>query len=128
MRHLWDALSGAIGLLWVRRGLQYWARVFELEVQRLKALLRGAVASGPSFAQECQRAYDEVMLPFHGWVARRGAAVAQQSAPEWDELRTRCVPCCTLRRACRPFRLWSCHDCSGALSSAGRAYPCLTRR
>lgn len=54
--------SGAMGLLWVRRGLDYWCLVFELELKRLQAALKakGATDAGATFKQQCQRAYDKV--------------------------------------------------------------------
>ncbi|KAL1496356.1 hypothetical protein AB1Y20_016312 [Prymnesium parvum] len=79
--------SGAMGLLWVRRGLVYWLKVFELEVARLKAALKGKKPAPQPFREQCKIAYEQVLKPFHGWVSRRGFGVALRGMPEWSDLR-----------------------------------------
>lgn len=81
--------SAAIGLLWVRRGLLFWARVFELEAERLG---RGPEARGSEagvLKAQSDAAYDEVLSPVHGWVSRRGYKLAMSRCPEWSDARQR---------------------------------------
>lgn len=55
--------SAAMGLLWVRRGLAYWVRVFELEAERIKTTLKGRRGSSLSFKEQCKQAYQQASLP-----------------------------------------------------------------
>lgn len=70
--------SAAMGLLWLRRGLEFWIKVFELQIAALKKKDQGA-----TLAAQCDEAYRRVVKPFHGWASRRGAAVAFGLTPEW---------------------------------------------
>lgn len=85
--------SAAMGLLWVRRGLAFWARMFGLEAARIAKT--GELDGGPgTFRDQVQMAYKEVIDPFHGWVSRKAFKLAMSRAPEWDELRRRSgLPC-----------------------------------
>ena len=85
--------SAAMGLLWVRRGLAFWARLFALEAARIDKT--GELDGGPgTFRQQVQVAYKEVIDPFHGWVSRKAFMLSMRRAPEWNELRRRSgLPC-----------------------------------
>ena len=85
--------SATMGLLWVRRGLAFWAKLFALEVARISKT--GEIDGGPgTFRQQVQVAYKEVIDPFHGWVSRKAFMLSMRRAPEWNELRRRAgLPC-----------------------------------
>lgn len=62
--------SGAMGLLWVRRGLAFWAKLFSLEVERLKST--GEIDGEPgTFKKQSDTAYHAVVAPFHGVCTQR---------------------------------------------------------
>ena len=74
--------SAAMGLLWVRRGLGFWAELFELPDAELGRSLKAAVL----------KAYEPTVAPFHGWVARRGFLYCAGSAPDWVALSPSLAP------------------------------------
>jgi len=78
--------SGAIGLLWVRRGLLFWAHVFE---QQAKVMMRPMRGGGSSLKEQSLRAYEAVVKQFHGWVSARAFKVALGMTPSWDLVRER---------------------------------------
>ena len=80
--------SAAMGLLWLRRGLAFWARLFELEVERLAA---NAFESGPpgTLLLQTEQAYAAEVDAFHGWVSRKAFALSMRAAPEWDAMSER---------------------------------------
>ena len=98
--------SAAMGLLWVRRGLEHWAALFGLEAQRLKA--SGTVEGGRgAFAKQGQSAYDATVGPFHGWVARNAFKLTLQAAPEWEVVRKRSgLPAASYKDLRRELREW----------------------
>ena len=56
--------SAAMGLLWIRRGLQYWADVFEQQAEQLKK----CPSKTCSLTEQCAIAYKRTVGPFHGWI------------------------------------------------------------
>ena len=85
--------SGAIGLLWVRRALAFWADVFEQQAEQLTRYLAdvkkraaGRRANARTIHEQQLAAYGRTVGPFHGWVSRRGFLLTARALPEWDEL------------------------------------------
>lgn len=72
--------SAAMGMLWLRRGLEFWIEVFDQQIQALKKKKTVALAS------QCEVAYRRTVADFHGWASRRGSKVALSLAPEWTEV------------------------------------------
>jgi len=81
--------SAAMGLLWLRRGLEYWADVFEQEAAALKAASKrqNKPTPAPSLVAQCEAAYNRLLVPFHGWVSRRAFALALGLTPDWRDVR-----------------------------------------
>ena len=72
--------SAAMGLLWIRRGLQYWADVFEQQAEQLKK----CPSKTCSLTEQCAIAYKRTVGPFHGWIRcamRAGHAPTPCHAP-----------------------------------------------
>jgi hypothetical protein len=76
--------SAAMGLLWLRRGLEYWADVWE---QQVEFLCGKRVAS--TLKEQSKVSYDRNVLQYHGWVSRRAFGVALRMTPEWCDVRAR---------------------------------------
>ena len=87
--------SAAMGLLWLRRGLEFWADVFEQEARILGLQKKGKLKGEPPTLQsQCAAAYKRTVEPFHGWISRRAFAAAQGMTPSWEEVRERaCLGC-----------------------------------
>lgn len=75
--------SGAMGLLWVRRGLAMWADTFE---QQARAMQQAAVTGEGegSLAAHTRVAYERTVQAHHGWVSRRAFGVACRATPDWE--------------------------------------------
>jgi len=98
--------SAAMGLLWVRRGLAFWARVFDLEAKRL--LASGCKPGAPgTLLEQTTRAYQIEIASFHGWVSRNGFMVSVRAAPEWDELCTRAALPTEPKKLADELRKWA---------------------
>lgn len=78
--------SSAMGLLWARRGLQFWQCFYGLILQCIKA---GEEVVTSSLAVEANR---EVLMPFQGWVSRSSFAVVVQSMPDWRSMSESLAP------------------------------------
>ena len=108
--------SAAMGLLWVRRGLGFWAELFELPDAELARSLKAAVL----------KAYEPTVAPFHGWVARRGYLYCAGSAPDWVALSPSLAPVLGARSTTTSACGCACCGCSttgcarSARSSASR--------
>ena len=107
--------SAAMGLLWVRRGLMFWARLFELEAKRLSESGFEWGAAG-TLLEQSKRAYDLEIAKFHGWIARNGFMVSLRSAPDWEVL---------CERAGMPMK---CKELAEELSTWSREIEALARR
>ena len=77
--------SAAMGLLWVRRGLMFWARLFDLEARRLMDN-QFRLGEPGTFMAQTTLAYEMEISDFHGWVARKAFLMSVRAAPEWDLL------------------------------------------
>lgn len=76
--------SSAMGLLWARRGLSFWAAVFEG--------LAEAEDSGDGAVQVKKvagAAYDEMLRPYNGWMTRSSFSMAINHMPDWESLQSR---------------------------------------
>lgn len=76
--------SAAMGILWIRRGLEYWADVFEQQVEQLKKK-----QTSTSLAEQMAIAYKRTTQQFHGWVSRRAFSAALGMTPDWSVVRKR---------------------------------------
>ena len=81
--------SAAIGLLWLRRGLEYWADVFEQEAALLGKSKKASKGAGQTLMAQMSAAYRRTLEKFHGWVSRRAFAMALKVTPDWSVVRTR---------------------------------------
>ena len=99
--------SAAMGLLWIRRGLEFWVRLFRNELERLRE--RGSIDAEPGdLAKQTARAYDQTVAPFHGWVSRKAFLLSMRSAPEWDVLRVRGkLPDASCKDLQHEFDIWA---------------------
>lgn len=64
--------SAAMGLLWARRGLQYWIVLF-------RPLLDGT--GGPPGYHEAMAAYEQTIGPYNGWVMRNMVSMTARVTP-----------------------------------------------
>ena len=80
--------SAAMGLLWLRRALEYWADVFEQQAEALGRRQRSGRAV-LTLAAQCESSYKRLVEPFHGWVSRRAFGIALGLTPDWSDVRER---------------------------------------
>lgn len=95
--------TGAMGLLWIRRGLEFWAETFEIAAKALSSNLAGRKeaarrrrwlffwkrkrrAEGSTFKEQADAGYAASVRPFHGWVARNAFMASMRSPPDWEDL------------------------------------------
>ena len=98
--------SAAMGLLWVRRGLQFWARVFELEAKRLMASGCEWGEAG-TLLRQTNMAYEDEISEFHGWVARKAFMISARSAPDWQVLCERAGLAAERKKLGEELRTWA---------------------
>jgi hypothetical protein len=80
--------SGAMALLWIRRGLVFWARLFQIASEALSSSKSKLKKRLPlTFKDQSEAAYADTIGPFHGWISRKGFKVVMRNPPDWDELR-----------------------------------------
>lgn len=98
--------SAAMGFLWIRRGLAFWAHVFALEAQRLASTSFACAPPGTLEAQT-QLAYKKEIASYHGWVSRKAFMVSMRTAPEWEILCSRTGLPSEGKDLAKELRAWS---------------------
>mmetsp|Transcript_38775 Transcript_38775/g.91836 ORF Transcript_38775/g.91836 Transcript_38775/m.91836 type:complete len:304 (-) Transcript_38775:31-942(-) len=75
--------SSAMGLLWARRGLQFWVVLYR------NVLKVAAEEKTVNIKQLSEAAHSEVLKPFTGWISRSSFSVAVQAMPDWQDMALR---------------------------------------
>ena len=74
--------SAAMGLLWARRGLGMWVHLFRERLDSGPARnSEGGTADTGAFKRSVEAAYNEVLLPFQGWLSSRAFALSALAVP-----------------------------------------------
>lgn len=84
--------SGAMGMLWARRGLLFWATAFEGLAESEEAAGPDAEPSSVPVKKVAGAAYDEVLRQFNGWMTRSSFSMAINHMPDWNTLNSNLGP------------------------------------
>eukprot|EP00191_Tetraselmis_sp_GSL018_P017594 CAMPEP_0177595806 /NCGR_PEP_ID=MMETSP0419_2-20121207/10600_1 /TAXON_ID=582737 /ORGANISM="Tetraselmis sp., Strain GSL018" /LENGTH=294 /DNA_ID=CAMNT_0019087385 /DNA_START=123 /DNA_END=1007 /DNA_ORIENTATION=+ len=77
-----DDPSSAIGLLWARRALTFWATLYA-------ALQTESEDSYHCFKKAAEQSYDKTLKPFNGFVSRSSFGMVLKGMPSWNKLKPR---------------------------------------
>ena len=69
--------------MWARRGLQFWADVFENYCAGCEA------GNAKTLGEQMMASYERLLKPFHGFISRRGFSLANKVTPGWETVMER---------------------------------------